>query len=117
MELQGLPRSWPLTAGAADFWEGVVLQADVLLPPSVSSLSADWMSPHASLTRDSISAASGQRKHSRNGLRRCLGDEVGLHERELCCPGTFMSLTLLVFGLEVHNSLESGHHIQILYIS
>ncbi len=57
MELQG-----PLTAGAAEFWEGVVLQADGLLPPSVSSLSADWMSPHASLTGDTVSAASGQRK-------------------------------------------------------
>lgn len=70
MELQGLPCSWPLMAGAAEFWEGVVLQADVLLPPSVSSLSADWIRPHASLTRDSISAASGQRKHFRKELRR-----------------------------------------------
>lgn len=57
-------------AGAAEFWEGVVLQVDVLLPPSVSSFSADWIKPHASLTRDSTSAASGQRKHSRKELRR-----------------------------------------------
>lgn len=65
MELQG-----PLTAGAAEFWEGVVLQADGLLPPSVSSLSADWMSPHASLTGDTSLPPVVRGKHSSNEMKR-----------------------------------------------